>query len=93
MLVCSQMEILLPGGWEEPIRDILTGEDQDLAYRSVPVVLKTIALTPNTTVTVMLTCEPGECTAAFFFIVVSQTQSEASIEMFIFVLLFSAIVM
>lgn len=42
------------------MRSMLTGGGQDQEYRSVPVVLNTTALTPNTTATVTLTSGNGE---------------------------------
>lgn len=55
------MALHLPGGWDETTRGTGTGGVQDLGYRNVPVGLKTTVQTPNTSATVTLTCEPGEC--------------------------------
>lgn len=49
-----------PGGWEEPMRSILTGGVQDRGYRNVPVVSSATVLIPNTTATVMPTSVSGE---------------------------------
>lgn len=56
------MASLSLGGSEEPMKSILIGGVQDQGSRSVPVVLNTTVLIPNTTATVMQTCVPGECT-------------------------------
>lgn len=55
------MALHLPGGWDETTRGTGTGGVQDLGYRNALVGLKTIVQTPNASATVMLTCEPGEC--------------------------------